>query len=105
MYEVLQRSSLRESIIQQTGRDPDYIAKEGDPHGRFLLALPNLSGFDSFKLRDEHAKLPEIGEITQRSIKDKLDPQWSHKEYDAGYFIERCNLARRSGQKYSLVMA
>lgn len=104
MFEIMQRDAANTAITQLTGRDPPYVAEVGDPNGRVLLSLENLSDCDPFKLGDNHFMLNGRGVRNTNNVLDHLDPKRPHPEYNPTIFLEEMALGKKFGDRYKVVV-
>lgn len=104
MFEIMQRDAADTSITQLTGRESTYVAEEGDPNGRILLSLDDLSDYDPFRQESKHSELKGRGTATTTKVLAHLDPKRSHPEYDPKRFIEEIALGKKFGDRYRVVI-
>ena len=96
------KDSNYDSMIERiTNKDPFYVADCGDPTGRIILNMPNLSWIDSYDLHGCQQLITHGIPQMQSVLLKFLDPDFKHKEYSASGFLKQHHLEKME-RKYSL---
>ena len=103
MYEILQSDATQEALMQETGVEARKLNK-GDPHGKILAAIPDLSEFSPFELTEKHSKLEDIGRSNTGAVFELLDPARKPEHYNADFFLESLRLRKTFGDRFRLIM-
>ncbi|MEK6892461.1 MAG: patatin-like phospholipase family protein [Nanoarchaeota archaeon] len=74
-----------------TSYNPDELSVKGDPYGRVLLVMPDLSNVSptAFTVKTSEALITRGRNDTLRAIRDFLNPTFAHERYDPTYFSKK----------------
>ena len=89
-FSIMNSVNLDWVIAYHTGKTPLYVAENGDPRGRLLLIMPNLSHVAPDDFYGEGPKLIKPGRYeTLDAVAKFFSPNFSHLEYNPEYFLSR----------------
>ena len=74
-----------------TGYSPDELSSKGDPNGKVLLVMPDISGVSptEFTVRTSEELIARGRNDTSEAIKYFLNPAFEHEKYDPNYFSRK----------------
>jgi len=74
-----------------TGYSPDELSSKGDPYGKVLLVMPDISNVSptEFTVHTSEELIIRGRKDTLKAIKYFLNPAFAHEKYDPNYFSKK----------------
>ena len=74
-----------------TGYNPDELSAKGDPYGRVLLVMPDLSNVSptAFTVKTSEALITRGRNDTLSAIRGFLNPAFAHERYNPAHFSKK----------------